>query len=124
MIHLDTNYLIGLATRDSPLRSRLEIWLRSGEALATSAIAWGEFLTGPVTIQQIRAVSTIINDRVIPFGEMEAALSARLYNQAGRKRAIRVDSFIAATAIASSAPLATENQKDFRLFLSAGLRLA
>lgn len=124
MIHLDTNYIIGLVTKDSRLRPTLEEWLRNREIFAVSSIAWSEFVTGPVTPQQVHDASTILQGRILSFGEVEAIIAARLYNQAGRKRALRLDSFIAAVAISSSAPLATENQKDFLPFVSGGLSLA
>jgi len=124
MIHLDTNYLVGLVTGGSPLRPGLDKWFRAGEVFATSAIAWSEFVTGPVTDQQIREASHILENRVITFGIKEANLAAQIFNEAGRKRSLRIDSFIAATAISSSALLATNNQKDFLLFTASGLRLA
>jgi predicted nucleic acid-binding protein len=124
MIHLDTNYIIGLVTKESRLGPALQDWLTGGETLAASAIAWSEFVTGPVSAQQIRDASAVLGGRILPFGEREAVIAARLYNHAGRKRALRLDSFIAAVAISSSAPLATENQKDFVGFTDAGLRLA
>jgi predicted nucleic acid-binding protein len=40
MIHLDTNYLIGLLVRGSPEAATVDQWLASNELLATSAIAW------------------------------------------------------------------------------------
>jgi predicted nucleic acid-binding protein len=124
MIHLDTNYIIGLVTKESRLRPILEEWLRNREVFAVSAIAWSEYVTGPVSSQQIRDASAILQGRIVPFGEAEAIIAGKLYNQAGRKRALRLDSFIAAVAISSSAPLATENQKDFLPFVAGGLRLA
>ncbi|MDA1276953.1 MAG: hypothetical protein O2960_23290 [Verrucomicrobia bacterium] len=48
MIHLDTNYLIGLAVKGSAVASDVNGWLTAGESLAASAIAWTEFLNGPV----------------------------------------------------------------------------
>ena len=49
MIHLDTNYLIGLLVRGSIEAMKVDEWLAVGESLSASAIAWSEFLNGPVT---------------------------------------------------------------------------
>ena len=123
MIHLDTNYVIALVTAHSPLNPVLQGWLQAGETLAVSAVAWSEFLTGPVTPQQVRDVSAILESRVVVFGVFEAAMAARLYNQTGRKRGTRSDCFIAATAICARAPLATNNRAHFLPFVAGGLQL-
>jgi predicted nucleic acid-binding protein len=60
MIHLDTNYLIGLAVAGSPEAQRVEQWLASGEAVAASALAWTEFLNGPVESHEITLVESVI----------------------------------------------------------------
>ena len=52
MIHLDTNILIEIVTLGSPMAHRLAEWLKTGEQLATSAIAWSEFLSGPVSARE------------------------------------------------------------------------
>ena len=44
MIHLDTNYLIGLAVRGSSPAQKAVQWLAAGELLAASTLAWAEFL--------------------------------------------------------------------------------
>jgi predicted nucleic acid-binding protein len=123
MIHLDTNYIIGLVTVHSPLKPVLNGWLQAGETLAVSAVVWSEFLTGPVTQQQVRDASAILESRVVVFGVFEAAMAARLFNQTGRKRGTRTDCFIAATAICARVPLATNNQKHFLPFVAGGLQL-
>jgi len=48
MIHLDANFLIGIANRHLPVESALRGWLGQGEDFAASAVAWAEFLNGPV----------------------------------------------------------------------------
>jgi predicted nucleic acid-binding protein len=123
MIHLDTNYLIGMVSLNSPLGAEVMHWLRSGEKLGTSAIAWTEFLTGPLTVEQLRRAEIILGGEIIAFGEAEADCAAQLYNRTGRKRDTRLNCLIAATAICSGAPLATQNQKDFTPFVTVGLRL-
>ena len=49
MIHLDTNYLIGLLVKGSPQALHVDGWLAAGQPLAAGAIAWTEFLNGPVS---------------------------------------------------------------------------
>ncbi len=48
MIHLDTNYLIGLPVKGSSQAVKVDGWLAASESLAASAIVWAEFLNGPV----------------------------------------------------------------------------
>ena len=123
MIHLDTNYLIGLVTAHSPLQPILFGWLNTGEKLAVSTLAWSEFLNGPVTRQQVHDASAILEDRIVVFGIFEAEMSARIFNQTERKRQRQIDCFIAATAICARVPLATDNQKHFLPFVAGGLQL-
>ena len=54
MIHLDTNYLIGLLVKGSPQALHVDAWLAAGQSLAATslaagAVAWTEFLNGPVS---------------------------------------------------------------------------
>lgn len=57
MIHLDTNYLIGLLVKGSPETGHVEGWLTAGHILAASAICWTEFLNGPATPLEISQLS-------------------------------------------------------------------
>lgn len=123
MIHLDTNYLIGLLVLGSRPAMDVDQWLAGGESLAASSIAWSEFLNGPVTPLEVSRVEAVLQSRVVPFGKPEAALAAALFNQTGRRRASRFDCLIAATAILSQSSLATVNQSDFKPFVAHGLRL-
>ena len=123
MIHLDTNYLIGLLVHGSAPAADVDKWLAAGESLAVSAVAWSEFLNGPVTPVEISRVELVIQSRVIPFGQPEAVLAADLFNKTGRRRGSRFDCFIAATAILAKAEVATVNQSDFKPFMSHGLKL-
>jgi len=121
MIHLDTNYLIGLLTKASPQASDVDGWLTAGQSLATSAIAWTEFLNGPVTPVEVTQVEAVLQSRIVAFGAREAALAADLFNRTGRKRGSRFDCLIAATAITAQAEVATANHADFNVFISHGL---
>jgi predicted nucleic acid-binding protein len=124
VIHLDTNFIIGAITTPSLVDDRFLPWLAGGEKFAVSAIAWCEFLHGPVTAAQRRDAFEMIEERVIPFGMAEAEIASKLFNKTGRRRGSQPDCFIAATAISSAALLATQNRKDFLPFLPHGLRLA
>jgi predicted nucleic acid-binding protein len=124
MIHLDANFLIGSVNELSSPAFLLEKWLQNGEIFAASSVAWAEFLNGPVRPDQIKLVNYLIQGRIISFGRTEAEIASQLFNQTGRRRGSQPDCFIAATAISSRAPLATENQKHFAPFVEAGLRLA
>ena len=102
----------------------MDDWLAAGESLAASAIAWTEFLNGPVTALEVSRAEAVLQSRIIPFGQGEAALAAELFNKTGRRRGSRFDCLIAATAIRGQAHVATINQADFRLFVPHGLTLA
>jgi len=84
---------------------------------------WFEFLCGPITAAQTKTMRAFVQE-LLPFGEEQAVAAAELFSADGRKRSTRVDAMIAATAIASGAALATNNQPDFRAFLQSGLRFA
>jgi len=124
MIHLDANYLILGGIESSPQNADLKRWLAQGESTSTSAIAWMEFVTGPASSEVVEAIRQVVEDRVVPIGRDEAELAARLFNALGRKRALRYDCLIAATAINSNARLATANRSDFAWFEAHGLELA
>jgi predicted nucleic acid-binding protein len=123
MIHLDTNYLIGLAVKGSAQAAEVGGWLAAGESLAASAIAWTEFLNGPVTALEVSRVEAVLQLRILPFGQPEAVLAAELFNKTGRRRGSRFDCLIAATAVLAQAEMATVNQPDFRVFVPHGLKL-
>jgi len=124
MIHLDANFLIGVANRHLPVESTLVGWLQQGEGFAASAVAWAEFLNGPVKPSHVQQMKVLIESRVISFGRLEAEKASQLFNQTGRRRGSQPDCFIAATAITAGARLATQNQKHFLPFVPAGLLLA
>ena len=123
MIHLDTNYLIGLAVRGSIPAANVDLWLAGGETLGASALAWTEFLNGPVSASEIGLVEAVMAGNIIAFEKPTAILAAKLFNEAGRRRGSRFDCLIAATAISANAEFATENQKDFLPFVPQGLKL-
>ena len=124
MIQLDANYLILGAIASTPQCDDLQRWLAAGEAASTSAVAWMEFVTGPVAPAVVDSVRQVIQERIVPVGRGEAELAADLFNAIGRKRAMRYDCLIAATAILAKARLASANRSDFSLFVPHGLELA
>jgi predicted nucleic acid-binding protein len=124
MIHLDTNYLIGLLVKGSPQARDVDDWLAGGQILAASAIVWTEFLNGPVTALEVTRAESVLQSRIVSFSRAEASLAAELFNKTGRRRGSRFDCLVAATAILAQAEVATANLSDFKAFLPYGIRLA
>lgn len=120
MIHLDTSFLILALLRGSPQDDRLREWLRTGEPLGMSTIAWAEFLCGPVEPHYVGLADRVVSRRV-SFEDEDATLTAQLFNQSGRRRGSLADCMIAASAVRHKAALATENPSDFRRFEPLGL---
>ncbi len=124
MICLDTNYLIlGLVT-DSKEASGIYSWLAQRELISIASVSWYEFLCGPVSLGEIELAQGILTGGILPFHIDESRKAAELFNHGKRKRSLRVDSMIAATAISSGARLATNNLSDFETFVPCGLILA
>lgn len=90
--------------------------------MAISAIAWAEFLCGPLD-GRVRGLAASLFTEVVPFGAEEAAIAADLFNSTGRRRGTLMDCMVASIAISSSATLATSNVADFRRFDPLGLSL-
>ena len=122
MIHLDTDFFIGALIRGTDQDEQLREWQRAYQTIATSTIAWAEFLCGPVDADQIDLAARLVSQRVA-FAEEDARLAARLFNESGRRRGSLTDCMIAASAIRLAAPLATLNASDFRKFEESGLVL-
>lgn len=122
MIHLDTNFLIRALVHGSPQDEAVHKWLRSEETLGMCTIAWAELLCGPIDTRDVELASIVVPER-IPFLEEDAALSARLFNESGRRQGSLADCMIASTALRLQVPLATANPSDFRRFEKHGLVL-
>jgi predicted nucleic acid-binding protein len=120
MVHLDTSFLIRALVRGSREDALLREWLDDGEDLRMSAIAWTEFLCGPIAIIDHELASRVVSARVV-FTEDQATVAARLFNESGRRRGSMVDCMIAAAALAERAPIVTANPDDFGRFTAAGL---
>ena len=123
MIHLDTSFLIRVLDPGSTEDRSLRGWIRDGETLGMSTVAWTEFLCGPLAQSEMELAAEIVGLRR-EFTPDHAAVAARLFNESGRRRGSLIDCMIAATAIADSASIATANAADFRRFEDAGLTLA
>jgi predicted nucleic acid-binding protein len=122
VIHLDTSFLIRALVSGTTQDQALRRWLRRGDAIAMSTIAWAEFLCGPIEPSHVELAARIVTHR-LPFDEADAAHTAELFNAAGRRRGSFTDCQIAAVALNADAPLATANPADFRRFTARGLEV-
>lgn len=123
MIHLDTNLLIDLVTAGSPHIAVIRQWLKDGEKLGASAIAWSEFCNGPHSKEQKDAVFAVLERQVSDFTWQQAEQASRLFHYTGRKRGSHSDCMIAASALVLGVSVATRNIKDFERFVPYGLKL-
>ena len=123
MVHLDTSFLIRALVRGSPEDAKLREWVRTDKPVAMSAIAWAEFLCGPIDESALSLASLVVTQRS-SFTEDMAATAAELFNGSGRRRGTMVDCMIAATAIVEDAAIATGKSSDFKRFEAFGLALA
>ena len=123
MIQLDTSFLIRALVPGTPEDRRLREWIQDRTAVAMSALAWAEFVCGPISPAVISASSRLLGDP-LPFSAVEATLAARLFNDTGRRRGSLMDCMIAATAIQAGNAIATSHRADFKRFEKFGLVLA
>lgn len=122
MIDLDANFLIGALRGSSPAVRPLERWIREGESISLSAVAWSELLCGPLTAGQAERARIFVS-RVDPFTREDATLAAELFNATGRRQRSLADCMIAATAIRREARLATFDRAGFSRFVRFRLQL-
>lgn len=113
MIHLDTSFLIRALVPGSREDERLRGWIATNESLRISAVAWAEFLCGPVEPRALELAAEFL-DEPIPFLAEDAAGAARLFNLSARRRGSLADCMVAAAALRLRASLATSNPRDFR----------
>ncbi len=122
MVLLDTNFLIAALKPDTPFSRQLRRWIGTGEDVGISAIAWAEFLCGPISPEEAAEVGELM-----PYPEPliadDAVRGAELFNATGRRRRRLSDCLIAATCLRLGARLATDNLDDFKRFEPMGLRL-
>jgi predicted nucleic acid-binding protein len=122
MIHLDTSFLIRGLVHGSAEDRALRKWLKDGESLGMNTVAWTELLCGPLEESQLEQAGRVVAQRVA-FLEEDSVVSARLFNESGRRRGSLIDCMIAASALRAGEPLATANVADFRRFASYGLAI-
>lgn len=123
VIHLDTSFLIRSLIPGSDEDRSLRQWLTDGTHLGASAVAWAQFLCGPVSAETTSIAAGLI-DEPEPLDAAAAAVAAQLFNETGRRRNSLSDCMIAATALQAGAELATTDLADFRRFEALGLRLS
>jgi predicted nucleic acid-binding protein len=82
MLHLDSCFLIRALASGSVEDRRLRDILRRGVEVATSIIAWAEFLCGPVAPHQVTLATRVVTHR-LPLEEGDAALAAELFSRSG-----------------------------------------
>ena len=122
MIQLDTSFLIRALVKGSPEDGLLRQWLNDGTPIVVSAIAWTEFLCGPLQVKETRIAELLISE-VLPFSAEDAELAADLFNSSGRRRGSLMDCMVAASALRRDVLLATANPADFRRLEARGLRV-
>ncbi len=123
MIQLDTNVLIGILT-GHPIVAQVRQLQVEGISFACSAVVWAEFLNGPADERSIHLMDSFLEGRILAFEREDAALAVRLFNVTGRKRGLRFDCMVAASALRRGQSLLTLNRDDFETFVKAGLVLA
>lgn len=122
MVHFDTSFLIQTVVAGSAAHEQFQRWTQTQEDCNASAIAWAEFLCGPLDAPA-EAIARQIFPHPEPFLPTDAVLAARLFNQTGRRSHSLADCMTAAVAIRCGAKLATSNAADFQPFLPHGLIL-
>ena len=122
MIHLDTNFLIDALVPGSSQEAQLVAGLDAGETVGISALAWGEFLCGPISASA-EALSRRLFSDAVGLERMDAEKASHLFNRTGRRSKTYADCCIAAVAIRSQATLATSNRSDFTTMVPHGLML-
>ncbi len=122
IVHLDTSFLIRALIPDSAENRKLREWIASGATLVISAVAWAEFLCGPLTADELQLAARVVGPPQ-DFTSRHATIAARLFNTSGRRRGTMVDCMIAAVALGASSQFATANEDDFSRFTEQGLQL-
>jgi predicted nucleic acid-binding protein len=123
MIHLDTSFLIEALVPGSAAETKLLDWLTAGEDFAVSAIAWSEFLSGPLTPQD-EMLAQLLLSAPESFLAGDARRAAELFSLTGRRSRTLADCQIAAVALRCGVKLATGNMGDFAGMQNHGLTLA
>jgi predicted nucleic acid-binding protein len=123
VIELDSNFLVAVLDVRESQSEMLHSWMRTEVTIQISAIAWSEYLCGPLDPAVVPLARKLVQS-VEAFTEGDAELASKLFNGTGRRPRSHVDCMIAAHAIRRDAVLATLNVRDFRRFEKFELRLA
>jgi predicted nucleic acid-binding protein len=123
VIELDSNFLVAVLHAGGIQSDLLHAWTRAGVRIQISAIAWSEYLCGPLDGAMVALARKLVGS-VEAFTEEDAEFASTLFNGTGRRSRSHVDCMIAAHAIRRDAALATLNVRDFRRFEKFDLRLA
>lgn len=123
MIHLDTNFLVGLSQHSYVEDGLFRRWLAERRPIGTSSVAWAEFLCGPLQPGAVLKLRSLVGDPE-PFTADDATRAAELFNATGRRRGSLNDCMIAAVALRMEASLATRDVEDFARFATFGIRMA
>lgn len=114
LVHLDTSVLVDAFTGRRHLLPRLGAASAAGDVLTFSTLVLYEWLRGPRSDDEKRAVDAFFPaDLLQPFGRQEARRAADLYGRVTRARQRHADLAIAACAIEYGAQLWTLNRSDF-----------
>ncbi len=122
LVSLDSNFLVAARAPASAEGDQLQRWLAQGTSVQISAVAWSEYLRGPVDESDVDIARSILT-RIDPFAEADAGLASELFHQTGRRSRSHLDCMIAAHTIRRGGLLATLNIQDFRRFEKFRLKL-
>jgi predicted nucleic acid-binding protein len=95
----------------------------AGERVGISAVAWGEFLCGPLSAG-VETLARQLLPAPEPLISADAERAAQLFSATGRRSRSFADCCIAAVALRVGSRLATSNTADFQPFVPHGLVLA
>lgn len=123
-LHLDTNAIIALGDPSHELFLAVEKCLEEGGSVSTDAVAWHEYIRGPVHPDEAARALLILENRVFELTRQTAETAAILFNATGRRRASTADCLIAAACMAEDSTLLTQNVEEFKPFASHGLKIA
>jgi predicted nucleic acid-binding protein len=114
LIHLDTSLLIDAFSGGRRSLERVRAATANADVITFCTIVLFEWLRGPRTQDESRAVDAFFELDLLPaFGRAEAACAAGLYRRVKGARQRQADLAIAACAIEHDAALWTLNRSDF-----------
>jgi predicted nucleic acid-binding protein len=114
-VHLDTSVLIDALTGPRRALPVLIDLADRGHRLSVASLVLYEWLRGPRTGAELLVQEELFpREHVVPFGPVQADLSAKLYAVVKRPRGREIDLAIAACALSEGATLWTLNVADFR----------